>query len=155
MSQARSERQRQRKQQADQRGTEQQGRGTQGLGSLAGCRGAMANRQIRGFCTVLRASDRTAGKARLFPGSGLSACICAETRRRAQLEVSSEPEPVDLALMIALWTSLGLLFATHVALSFGLARLGPWHRGLVAFVVPPLAPFWGYHEKCTRALWSG
>ncbi|HEY5375542.1 MAG TPA: hypothetical protein VIK01_17805 [Polyangiaceae bacterium] len=54
---------------------------------------------------------------------------------------------MDLALMIALSTSLGLLLATHVALSFGLARIGPWHRGLVAFVVPPLAPFWGYHGK--------
>ena len=49
--------------------------------------------------------------------------------------------------MIALSTSLGLLFATHVALSFWRARLGPWPRGLVAFVVPPLAPFWGYHGK--------
>ena len=49
--------------------------------------------------------------------------------------------------MIALSTSLGLLCATHVALSFSLARRGPWHRGLVAFLVPPLAPFWGYHGK--------
>jgi hypothetical protein len=49
--------------------------------------------------------------------------------------------------MIALSASLGLLLATHVALSFGLARLGPWHRGLLAFVVPPLAPLWGYHGK--------
>jgi hypothetical protein len=49
--------------------------------------------------------------------------------------------------MIALAASLGALLATHVALSFGLGRLGPWHRGLVAFVVPPLAPFWGYHGK--------
>jgi hypothetical protein len=54
---------------------------------------------------------------------------------------------VDLLLMIALSASLGLLMATHVALSFGLGKKGPWHRGLVAFLVPPLAPFWGYHGK--------
>jgi len=35
-------------------------------------------------------------------------------------------------------------------LSVGLARLGPWQRGLLAFVVPPLAPFWGYHGKLHR-----
>ena len=55
--------------------------------------------------------------------------------------------PVDLALIIALVVSAGALLATHVALSVGLARRGPWHRGLLAFVVPPLAPFWGYHGK--------
>jgi hypothetical protein len=49
--------------------------------------------------------------------------------------------------MLGLAASLGLLLASHAALSFGLARLGPWYRGLIAFVVPPLAPFWGYHGK--------
>ncbi|HWZ87469.1 MAG TPA: hypothetical protein VNW92_01430 [Polyangiaceae bacterium] len=58
--------------------------------------------------------------------------------------------PVDLALIIALVISAGVLLSSHVALSVGLARLGPWHRGLVAFVVPPLAPFWGYHGKLHR-----
>lgn len=60
---------------------------------------------------------------------------------------------VDLALIIALVISAGVLLSTHVSLSVGLARLGPWHRGLIAFVVPPLAPFWGYHGKLhTRSL---
>ncbi|HKO49256.1 MAG TPA: hypothetical protein VJV79_16095 [Polyangiaceae bacterium] len=54
---------------------------------------------------------------------------------------------MDLALMLGLAASLGLLLASHVALSVGLAVLGPWHRGLIAFVVPPLAPFWGYSGK--------
>jgi len=49
--------------------------------------------------------------------------------------------------MFALSASLGLLLASHVALSIGLAQLGPWYRGLIAFVVPPLAPFWGYSGK--------
>ncbi|HEX2670136.1 MAG TPA: hypothetical protein VHM25_04650 [Polyangiaceae bacterium] len=54
---------------------------------------------------------------------------------------------MDLALMFGLAASLGLLLASHVALSVGLGVLGPWHRGLVAFIVPPLAPFWGYHGR--------
>ena len=49
--------------------------------------------------------------------------------------------------MFGLAASLGLLLASHVALSVGLAVLGPWHRGLIAFLVPPLAPFWGYGGK--------
>jgi len=66
---------------------------------------------------------------------------------------SYRPRPVDLALMFGLAGSLGLLLASHVALSYGLAQLGPWHRGLVAFLVPPLAPFWGYSGKLhTRSL---
>jgi hypothetical protein len=61
--------------------------------------------------------------------------------------------PVDLALMFGLATSLGLLLASHVALSVGLAVLGPWQRGLIAFVVPPLAPLWGYSGRLhTRSL---
>ena len=60
---------------------------------------------------------------------------------------------MDLALIITLVISAGVLLSTHVSLSIGLARLGPWHRGIVAFVVPPLAPFWGYHGKLhTRSL---
>jgi hypothetical protein len=54
---------------------------------------------------------------------------------------------LDLALMLGLAASLGLLLASHVALSVGLGLRGPWHRGLIAFLVPPLAPFWGYHGK--------
>jgi hypothetical protein len=54
---------------------------------------------------------------------------------------------VDLALIIALIFSAGVLLSTHLALSVGLARRGPWQRGLVAFLVPPLAPLWGYHGK--------
>ena len=49
--------------------------------------------------------------------------------------------------MFGLAASLGLLLASHVALSVGLAVAGPWQRGLIAFLVPPLAPFWGYSGK--------
>jgi hypothetical protein len=60
---------------------------------------------------------------------------------------------LDLALMFGLAASLGLLLASHVALCAGLAALGAWQRALFAFVVPPLAPFWGYSGKLhTRSL---
>jgi hypothetical protein len=55
--------------------------------------------------------------------------------------------------MFGLAASLGVLLASHVALSVGLGIRGPWYRGLIAFAVPPLAPFWGYHGKLhTRSL---
>jgi hypothetical protein len=60
---------------------------------------------------------------------------------------------VDLALLIVLVITAGVILSTHVSLSVGLARRGPWHRGLVAFLIPPLAPFWGYSGKLhTRSL---
>jgi hypothetical protein len=71
------------------------------------------------------------------PGGGLQLCFA----------------PVDLALMFGLAASLGLLLASHVALSVGLALRGPWQRALLAFVVPPLAPLWGYSGRLhARAL---
>jgi len=70
----------------------------------------------------------------------------ADIARRAR-GFGYRSSPVDLALMLGLATSLGLLLASHVALSVGLGALGPWYRGLIAFVVPPLAPFWGYNGK--------
>ena len=55
--------------------------------------------------------------------------------------------PVDVALYFGLAASLGLHLASHLALSVGLGLIGPWYRGLLAFFVPPLAPFWGYYGK--------
>jgi hypothetical protein len=34
----------------------------------------------------------------------------------------------------------------HLALAIGLARRVPRVRGLVAFFIPPLAPYWGFAE---------
>jgi hypothetical protein len=110
----------QRKQQADQRGSEQQGGGTHGFSQCS----------------------RLEGESCKPANSGLLADISELTRAFGYLSW-----PVDLALMFGLAASLGLLLASHVALSVGLAVLGPWQRGLIAFVVPPLAPFWGYHGK--------
>jgi hypothetical protein len=52
--------------------------------------------------------------------------------------------PVDLALLGLLSVAVGLHLVAHVTRVIGLLRRRPWWRGLVALVVPPLAPFWGY-----------
>jgi hypothetical protein len=54
---------------------------------------------------------------------------------------------LDLALLAALSIAVGLHLVAHVTLVIGLLRRPPWWRGLVALVVPPLAPFWGYEAR--------
>lgn len=49
--------------------------------------------------------------------------------------------------MVSIVVSFAAFVAAHVALSAGLAARDPRWRGAVAFVVPPLAPFWGLKEK--------
>lgn len=51
---------------------------------------------------------------------------------------------LDFALLGLLSVAVGLHLVAHVTLVIGLLRRDPWWRGLVALVVPPLAPFWGY-----------
>ena len=50
---------------------------------------------------------------------------------------------------------LGAFVTTHVALSAFVALASPRWRGLLAFVVPPLAPYWGWRANRRRlaALW--
>jgi hypothetical protein len=55
--------------------------------------------------------------------------------------------PVDLALLALICVAVGLHLVAHVTLVIGLLRRKPWWRGLVALVVPPLAPFWGYEAE--------
>jgi hypothetical protein len=45
---------------------------------------------------------------------------------------------------VALAVVLAVFSAAHVVLVAGLARSRAWGRAVVAFVVPPLAPWWGY-----------
>lgn len=52
--------------------------------------------------------------------------------------------PLDLVLLGLICVAVGLHLVAHVTLVIGLLRRKPWWRGLVALVVPPLAPFWGY-----------
>jgi hypothetical protein len=54
---------------------------------------------------------------------------------------------LDLALLALLSVAVGLHAVAHVTLVIGLLQRKPWWRGLVALVVPPLAPFWGYEAQ--------
>jgi hypothetical protein len=62
---------------------------------------------------------------------------------------------LDLALLGLLSAAVGLHLVAHVTLVIGLLRRKPWWRGLVALLVPPLAPLWGYEAKLRRrvTLW--
>jgi hypothetical protein len=61
----------------------------------------------------------------------------------------------DLLLLGGLVLAFATLVTAHVTLALGLARRRPRWRGLVALVVVPLAPIWGWRERmCVRgALW--
>ncbi|MCA9598616.1 MAG: hypothetical protein KC776_35135 [Myxococcales bacterium] len=63
--------------------------------------------------------------------------------------------PVDFVLLASLVGSFALLVTVHVALIAGLTARHPRWRGAVAFLVPPLAPYWGMEEGMKRraALW--
>jgi hypothetical protein len=54
---------------------------------------------------------------------------------------------VGATLLVALAVQL----TAHVALVVGLARRKPRWRALVAAIVPPLAPVWGWSEMPKRA----
>ena len=58
-----------------------------------------------------------------------------------------------MATLLGLWLAIALLthVAAHAALLVGLARRRPSWRVVAAFVVPPLAPMWGWNEMPTRA----
>ena len=62
---------------------------------------------------------------------------------------------LDFALIGTLSTAVGLHLVAHVTLVIGLFRRAPWWRGLVALLVPPLAPYWGYeaHLRKRVTLW--
>ena len=55
--------------------------------------------------------------------------------------------PVDAVLLALISVAVGLHLVAHVTLVIGLLRKDPWWHGLVALVVPPLAPYWGYEAK--------
>lgn len=57
--------------------------------------------------------------------------------------------------MLALVGSFALLVTMHVAIAAGLTLKPPRWRGLLALLVPPLAPYWGMRERMRRrtALW--
>jgi hypothetical protein len=59
--------------------------------------------------------------------------------------------------MLTLVGSFAILCTAHLSLAFGLSQQKPRWRGLVALVLAPLAPYWGYSAKMRlRALvWVG
>lgn len=53
-------------------------------------------------------------------------------------------DAVALALLVLAFATL---VTVHVALAAGLAARAPRWRAPVALVVPPLAPWWGWHSR--------
>jgi hypothetical protein len=45
---------------------------------------------------------------------------------------------------IALALALAAFTAAHVAIAVGFAQGGQWRQALLALLVPPLAPWWGW-----------
>jgi hypothetical protein len=62
---------------------------------------------------------------------------------------------VNRVLFVVLVTAFAALVTTHVTLAVGLARRAPRWHALVALVVAPLAPWWGWraHMRVRGALW--
>ncbi len=64
----------------------------------------------------------------------------------------------DIIVLVALLLSFGTLVTTHVAIVGRMVwRVRPWYRGLMAVVVPPLAPWWAYEQRWRTmvGLWGG
>jgi hypothetical protein len=61
----------------------------------------------------------------------------------------------DEGLVLALVVAFAALVTVHLSLVVALAGRTPWWRALVALVVVPLAPVWGYRERLwgRTALW--
>jgi hypothetical protein len=62
---------------------------------------------------------------------------------------------LDFVLLGLVSVAVGLHLAAHVTLVIGLMRRGPWWHGLLALLVPPLAPYWGYEARLRKrvTLW--
>jgi hypothetical protein len=63
----------------------------------------------------------------------------------------------DMAVLAVLLVAFATLVTAHVTLVIGLARRPPRWRGAIAFVVAPLAPWWGWRERMRvrGILWVG
>ncbi len=62
---------------------------------------------------------------------------------------------VDLVVMLSLILAFALLVTMHAAIAVRLLLREPRWRGLVALVLPPLAPYWGFEAGMKRmaTLW--
>jgi hypothetical protein len=60
----------------------------------------------------------------------------------------------DAVLLGALLISFATLITAHVAIAVRLAlHARPRYRGIVAFVVPPLAPYWAHAHGFRKTCW--
>lgn len=57
---------------------------------------------------------------------------------------------LDAVLLGGVLLGFALLVLAHLALAFKLALGRPRWRGLVALIVPPFAPLWGWRAGHTR-----
>lgn len=64
---------------------------------------------------------------------------------------------MDWAVMTLIVLTFASFCTAHVATSWTIGARGPWWRGALAFVVPPLAPYWAIRDHLQRlaALWVG
>lgn len=63
--------------------------------------------------------------------------------------------PVDVAILTLLLLAFALLVTTHLAVAARLLLREPWWRGLLALLVPVLAPYFAYKAelKVGAAMW--
>lgn len=54
---------------------------------------------------------------------------------------------MDPLRLLLLAVAFGTLVTAHLALVIGLAARPPRRRALLAFFLPPLAPYWGWQER--------
>ena len=68
------------------------------------------------------------------------------------------PTVKDVVVVVALVVAFATLVTTHVAIVARLVwRVRPRYRGLLAVVLPPLAPLWAYEQRwpVMWMLWLG
>ena len=63
----------------------------------------------------------------------------------------------DMVVIGVLIVAFAVMVTAHVAITVGLARRKPHWRAPVAFLLPPLAPYWAWRGKMkVRAgVWAG
>jgi hypothetical protein len=59
----------------------------------------------------------------------------------------------DAVVVAVLVASFAALVTTHLAVAVRLTWRRPRYRGLVALIVPPLAPLWAYEAGWRRLSW--
>jgi len=61
----------------------------------------------------------------------------------------------DVVVLAALLLSFATLVTTHVVIAVRLVwRVKPRYRGLIALMVPPLAPVWAHGNRWRRLCWT-